>query len=755
MALSRTPRVALQRVVALLLLLVLIPVMVALTSVSEAALIREGEPSPRTVVATQVINLVDQEATDLARATARESVQPVVTTDDDAAQQIVDAVRAAFTAVKEARRPVEVEQPEPDVSTDEDGNEVQQAPPPAVFEEPSDEEQLEVLRDQILVLGDDALIALIALEAPELNTLESEAVSVAQTLARQRISEDELTRVVAEELTRELAIREFPGDLGDLVVRPLVSESMQPTVVVDPALTAARRDAAEAQVSEVVETWRVGETIVRSGEVVTPLQAQALGQLGLEGTDLREALLRAAVAMIVIVAVALVLLRSMHPQLWSSGRKALLVASLVTGFAALALGADRLGEEVNRAWWYLAPSGALAMLGALLATPVVGFVLLAPAVVIVLLLAPNEVAGAVFTAAAVMVSVPLVSELSSRGDLRTATLRGLLAYPFLAVAVEFVFAGGEDPIVAFLAGLGNGLLTAMLVQGVLPFLESVFHLPTVTALLDLADRNHPLLRELEQKALGSYNHSVMVASLVERACRDINANPLIGSVAALYHDIGKVRQPHFFIENQQGIANPHDDLEPEISAVIIQNHVVDGVEMAREYRLPPEVVAAIGSHHGTMLVSYFYNKAVTRAGGDAEQVDEHMFRYKGNKPRRKEAAVLFIADSCEAATRAMAMKRGTLPRQEIEETVDRLIQERLDDRQLDNTDLTFHELTTVRNSIVEALVGIYHPRIDYPGGSELPAGVPRRAARSDQSASVSAEPSTGHGHDEHDGPHTH
>ena len=235
------------------------------------------------------------------------------------------------------------------------------------------------------------------------------------------------------------------------------------------------------------------------------------------------------------------------------------------------------------------------------------------------------------------------------------------------------------------------------------------------ALLDLADRNHPLLRELEQEALGSYNHSVMVASLVERACRTIGADPLLGSVAALYHDIGKVRQPHFFIENQQGIANPHDGLEPEVSALIIMNHVVDGVELATTYRLPPEVVACIGSHHGTMLVKYFYEEAVERAGGDASAVDEAAFRYQGHRPRSREAAVLLLADSCEATTRAMAMSRGNLPREEIERTVDRLLDERRDDGQFDEADITLRELRVVRDTIVDSLVGIYHPRIAYPG----------------------------------------
>jgi cyclic-di-AMP phosphodiesterase PgpH len=251
-------------------------------------------------------------------------------------------------------------------------------------------------------------------------------------------------------------------------------------------------------------------------------------------------------------------------------------------------------------------------------------------------------------------------------------------------------------------------------------LGSLFRVPTATALSDLADRDHPLLRELEQEALGTYIHSVMVATLTERACRAIDAEPLLGTVAALFHDIGKLRKPQFFIENQQGIANPHDDLAPEVSAVIIQNHVSDGVELATQHGLPPEVVACIDSHHGTMLVGYFYEQAVRAAGGDHDAVDEQHFRYKGTKPRSKEAAVLLLADCCEATTRAMAMARGTLTRGEIETTVDRLLQDRVDDRQFVESELTLRELHVARDAIVESLVGIYHPRIAYPQRSERP-----------------------------------
>jgi cyclic-di-AMP phosphodiesterase PgpH len=303
-------------------------------------------------------------------------------------------------------------------------------------------------------------------------------------------------------------------------------------------------------------------------------------------------------------------------------------------------------------------------------------------------------------------------------DATRAAARGGHADPIEEAPVD-----ATDPPTAEAAveELLDGVLTAVDVPGTTQLLGSLFRPPTATALHDLADRDHPLLRELEQEALGTYIHSVMVATLTERACRAVGADPLLGTVAALYHDIGKVRQPQFFIENQQEIANPHDDLEPEASAAIIKKHVSDGVELATQHHFPPEVVACIGSHHGTMIVGYFHEQAVRAAGGDPGAVDEQHFRHEGTRPRSKEAAVLMLADCSEATTRAMAMSRGTLPREEIATTVDGLLQDRIDDDQLVETDLTLRELQVARDTIVESLVGIYHPRIAYPErGERLP-----------------------------------
>ncbi|MBW3661777.1 MAG: HDIG domain-containing protein [Actinobacteria bacterium] len=711
-------RALFMRVLASVLVVIVLPLVLALQAFRDDETIRVSEPSPRTVITADLVRVIDEDATERARRDARDSVNPVTVFDDEAQATVIRRAQDVFAAVEEVRRPAPAPAP---AATDPDGTvtETAQDREPVT---PSREEQIEALRERIPFLDDAVLGALVDLSSSELDFLEPETVDIARELARQAITEEQLERVLNEQLRIELALRSFPDDSGSTVVDPLIRAVMQPTVQVDPAQTEAARDRAAAEVDDVVRTFPAGSPIVRAGEVVDEVQFAALEEVGFEGTDARRELAKAAgiVALLVLIAVAFLVVT--QRIVWTNPALMLLLAVLTLGYGLFAAGISFLVESTQSGWWYVVPAGAFAMLATILVNPSVGALTVLPGVLLPVLLTPRTPGVAVFAAAAVLLSVPLVARIASRGDLRRASWQTMVTYPIIAVVTAAVF----DPLgvigTAAVAGFANGVLTSLIVNGTLPFFESIFRISTVTTLLDLADRNHPLLRELEHKALGSYNHSVMTATLVERACRTIGANALLGSVAALYHDIGKVRRPHFFIENQQGIPNPHDEIEPEVSAIIIQNHVVDGVEMARQYRLPPDVVAAIGAHHGTTLVKYFYNEAVQRAGEHGAEVDEAHFRYKGTKPRRKEAAVLFLADSCEATTRSMAMDRGTLSREEIEDTVDGLFDERIEDHQLVEADLTFAELQHVRDSIVEALVGIYHPRIAYPETSRRQRG---------------------------------
>lgn len=259
-------------------------------------------------------------------------------------------------------------------------------------------------------------------------------------------------------------------------------------------------------------------------------------------------------------------------------------------------------------------------------------------------------------------------------------------------------------------GVANAAGSAVLAMALLPLLEAYTRITTDQTLLELGDLNRPLLKRLALEAPGTYAHSINVAHLTEAAARAIAANPLLARVGAYYHDVGKVVKPLYFIENQPPGRNPHDRLKPATSATMVRNHVLEGVRLAEEAKLPDSVKAFIKEHHGTQLISFFYDQA--READPNAEPDPRIFRYPGPTPRSKETAVLMLADSVESATRVLS---DPTP-ERIQEVVDQLVEAKLAQHQLDESPMTLGDLRRVKEVLVTALANIHHQRIDYPNG---------------------------------------
>lgn len=259
----------------------------------------------------------------------------------------------------------------------------------------------------------------------------------------------------------------------------------------------------------------------------------------------------------------------------------------------------------------------------------------------------------------------------------------------------------------------NALISPVLTYGLIIFIEKIFAITTDLTLLELTDFNHPLLKELARKAPGTFNHSMVIGTMVESAAEEISANPILARVGAYYHDIGKLIEPTGFVENQTGTENIHDKLKPEESVKIIIDHVVKGIELAKEYNLPQEIIDFIPMHHGTMVIKYFYEKAKELYGEANVKIDG--YRYKGPKPNTKETALVMIADACESTVRAMT---DPTP-QKIENVIDNIIEDRISDGQLDNSTLTFRDIKKIRESFKNILIGQHHKRIRYPKQDEM------------------------------------
>ncbi len=300
----------------------------------------------------------------------------------------------------------------------------------------------------------------------------------------------------------------------------------------------------------------------------------------------------------------------------------------------------------------------------------------------------------------------------------STVVTGLIERPLQGAQPVFREIGAD----ALLAGAGVVVLGGLTLF-MLPLLERVFNVSTGLSLMELRDPKHPLLRQLQLRAPGTYNHCLAVATICESAAEAVKGDSLLAYVGALYHDVGKMNKPEYFIENQVGGPNRHDKLSPAMSLLLVVGHVKDGVELAREYGLPRSILHFIESHHGTTLVEFFYHRARRQAiagGGEdgddnaANMPDEFEYRYPGPKPRTVEAAILMIADAVESATRAMSEPTPS----RIEALVRGIADKRLRDGQFDDCEITLRDLATICDSISRTLASMYHGRIAYPGGVE-------------------------------------
>ena len=332
--------------------------------------------------------------------------------------------------------------------------------------------------------------------------------------------------------------------------------------------------------------------------------------------------------------------------------------------------------------------------------------------------------GAAFTAlSAGALALYTVRDIKNRTQIFRSLVFIFLGYALATLAISFQRA--ED-VSTMLAGFSliavNSVLSPIITFGLLIFFEKVFNIATDLTLLELSDFNQPALRELSQKAPGTFHHSIIVGTLAEKAAEAVGANSILARVGAYYHDIGKTLKPEYFIENtMDSNKSKHDWLPPDISVQMVMSHVSDGLDLGKKYHLPQRILDFIPMHHGTTLVAYFYGKALKRpfATGDVSEDD---YRYDGPKPRSKETAIVMLADSVEAATRSLEEKSMG----NIVSMIDAIVKSRYEEGQLDETNLTFVDLTRIKESFVAVLSGIYHKRIEYPGQKaiirdELPA----------------------------------
>ena len=566
-------------------------------------------------------------------------------------------------------------------------------------------------------------------------SLEDELWDEVTTRSFEILSEVMDQEIRAEQLTVvKDQLHVFEPDLTEpqaALVEEWVAHFIVPNSFPNPQATDEAKVRAREAVEPVYITLEEGQTIVREGEVTSDVAWEALVKLRLlqpqvEWSDIAARILFTSL-LVFILALYLTVL---HPGFWANWRDVLLLGVLV----ALSILVAKLMIPGHVVLGYLFPLATASMLLTTLVDAEIAIVVTAILSPIIGLIAGGSLEFAVYSfVGGVAASLRLW---------RTERLNAFLwagVYAALSnVSVVLVFRALEQDhdLLGTLqiagASVGSAVLAMSLTLGGFFLFSNVLNITTSLQLLELGRPTHPLLSELLMKAPGTYHHSLMVGNMAEQAAQAVGANPLLARVGAYYHDIGKILRPYFFAENQTDGENPHDRLDPETSAQIITSHVKDGLQLARKHRLPNEIQDFIPQHHGTAMSSYFYRQACAQ-NGVSRQTDKTRFRYPGPRPRTREAAILMLADEAEAASRANRPRSV----EEIEELVDGLIQNRVGDGQLDDSDLTLRDLQKVRETLVTVLQGSYHPRIKYPednlaekGEEEDVADRPKRTDRS-------------------------
>ncbi len=556
----------------------------------------------------------------------------------------------------------------------------------------------------------DAIRAAMELDDARLAALETDGRKLASGfMLTQRIDADN-REAMQETLLMQIADLDRPA--ADLtVLSGVVGAVVQPNLVLDPQKVGRAREQAMRAIAPIY--IEQGQIIIRKGDLVEPEHVEILRDLGLYGQKMNYAM---AVGIVIIVALLLVLLvyyvKQYHPESARNRRQQLLLGLTIVVVAVLAKLAGLLHIP---AAGYLIPTALAGILISILLDTRLAVIAVLLLTVVVAIVMGQDTRYVVIALAGGLAGVFSVSKVSQRSDVTRAGL--IVGFTNFLAMIAFGLLRSEWYMLSYaVLGVVNGLVSAVLAIGLLPYLETAFDITSAIRLLELSNPNHPLMRTLLMEAPGSYHHSMIVGNLAEAAAEAVGADALLARVQAQYHDIGKTRRPYFFIENQYGADNPHDRIAPSLSTLIITSHVKDGLELARQYKLPKVVVDVIPQHHGTDMVKYFYHKAMESAKED-EIIDKKDFSYPGPPPQSKETAIVMLADSVEAAVRSL--KEPTPGR--IEGVVRKLIKDRLHSGQLDESDLTFKDLDKIAEAFVRVLAGLFHHRIEYPDMTKIGA----------------------------------
>ena len=531
-------------------------------------------------------------------------------------------------------------------------------------------------------------------------------VNVLETVYKEEIEENKYEDLLEAKsiADSQLSNSNIDRDLED-VLKNICHIQINPNKFVDNAKM--EEAVKEAQKSVPKEIIKKNQIIVKEGEPVTERQIEILKELGLLNNGTTKSYLFSFISLGILVALVLFIqyryISKEKPEVFNDTKMIILISSINLIIILISMGLNVISP-------YLIPLVCSAMLMTILIDYKISLVVNLLNIIFIAIIVGFNPSVVVLSILSVVLGSTGLKKVQQRNDIIYSTIyiTGILA--LLSFTLGMISSNNIKEILIQTGYTAIGiLLSGILAVGLLPFFESIFDVVTNIKLLELSNPNQPLMKKLLMEAPGTYHHSMMVANLAEAAAEAVGGNPVVARVGAYYHDIGKTKRPYFFGENQMGKENPHDKITPNLSTLIILSHTKDGLEMAREHKIPKVIQDMIEQHHGTTLVKYFYYK-LKNSSDKPEEIKEEDFRYPGPIPSFKESGILMLSDSVEAAVRSI----NEPTKGKIEEMVNNIINDKLNSRQLVNCDLTLKDIETIRKTFLKTLDGIYHHRIEYP-----------------------------------------
>ena len=676
-----------------------------------------GDKSPITFSAPRYLTVIDENKTNSLKDEAINNVAPVYSIDTSIATDVIDGITEMFLTVIKSRTEEILEQS--------DDEELEQSEPNLIIIELTKSEQIQNIRSSLLfsTISTSAIEVLVEISNTDKNNetnfltqIEFEAKNKANEFLSKGVSNENLNQQ-RQSIVSNPPTLNLPSELYAIVpearisstVGEIIAENLIANQKLEEELWNEQKDKAAEAIENVTIQFFKDEIIVSEGEIINEVIFQALNELGFLSGESRTVQTAAIPIIFAVFLVLYILLWRLRDSIWANDNELLLMLTLILISSIFLRGVSYFSQLSDLEFiQYSLPISFVGILSVTLLN-LRATLILSLSSSLLALAGGGSVGLVALGALGTIVPAIFLSEETDRSLLRERIVYISLTQPLLAFGVYFFLRDDGNLTQILIFSFLIALVANLAAFSLTSYIESIFRLTSGFKLSELADRNHPALRHLEEKALGTFNHSLVVGTLADRAANKIGANSQLARAMAYYHDLGKTMNPTMFVENQIGYTNPHDRLLPSESANIIKNHVVDGVKLAKKFKIPEIVYQGIIEHHGTAVLRHFYEKEKLVN----PNVSKEEFRHLGQKPTSKESAILMLADSLEAACRAIFMNEDA-DEKKISNVIEEIFNEKISDGQLSNAPITFKELDTIKESFQVSLEGLYHQRVLYP-----------------------------------------